>query len=74
MAKAPRAEGFKWAMTSAQQSKRWQRYVYSFFEDTSRFQKNLRTKKQQKNSYHSYTLDKAAEIFAKYNAAQPIQV
>ncbi len=73
MAKAPRAEGFKWAMTAAPAiEKGGKRYVYSFFEHiwVPKESKNQAAAKEFLSFLYS---DKAAEIFAKYNAAQPIQ-
>ena len=73
MAKAPRAEGFKWSMTAAPAiEKGGKRYVYSFFEHiwVPKESKNQEAAKEFLSFLYS---DKAAEIFAKYNAAQPIQ-
>ena len=73
MEKAPRAEGFKWAMTAAPAiEKGGKRYVYSFFEHiwVPKESKNQEAAKEFLSFLYS---DKAAEIFAKYNAAQPIQ-
>ncbi len=73
MAKAPRADGFKWGMTAAPAiEKGGKRYVYSFFEHiwVPKESKNQEAAKEFLTFLYS---DKAAEIFAKYNAAQPIQ-
>ena len=73
MAKAPRAEGFKWSMTAAPAiEKGGKRYVYSFFEHiwVPKESKNQEAAKEFLSFLYS---DKAAEIFAKYNAAQPIK-
>ena len=73
MKDAPRADGFKWAMTAAPAiEKGGKRYVYSFFEHiwVPKESKNQAAAKEFLSFLYS---DKAAEIFAKYNAAQPIQ-
>lgn len=73
MKDAPRADGFKWAMTAAPAiEKGGKRYVYSFFEHiwVPAKAKNQTEAKEFLSFLYS---DKAAEIFAKHNAAQPIQ-
>ena len=73
MKDAPRADGFKWAMTAAPAiEKGGKRYVYSFFEHiwVPKESKNQEAAKEFLSFLYS---DKAAAIFAKHNAAQPIQ-
>ena len=73
MKDAPRADGFKWAMNAAPAiEKGGKRFVYSFFEHiwVPKESKNQAAAKEFLSFLYS---DKAAEIFAKYNAAQPIQ-
>lgn len=70
MKDAPRADGFKWAMNAAPAiEKGGKRFVYSFFEHIW-VPEGAANKKEAKEFLYS---DKAAAIFAKHNAAQPIQ-
>ena len=73
MKDAPRADGFKWAMTAAPAiEKGGKRFVYSFFEHI--WVPEAATNKKEAKEFLSFLYsDKAAAIFAKHNAAQPIQ-
>ena len=73
MKDAPRADGFKWAMNAAPAiEKGGKRFVYSFFEHI--WVPEAATNKKEAKEFLSFLYsDKAAAIFAKYNAAQPIQ-
>ena len=73
MKDAPRADGFKWAMNAAPAiEKGGKRYVYSFFEHI--WVPEAATNKKEAKEFLSFLYsDKAAAIFAKHNAAQPIQ-
>ena len=73
MKDAPRADGFKWAMNAAPAiEKGGKRFVYSFFEHI--WVPEAATNKKEAKEFLSFLYsDKAAAIFAKHNAAQPIQ-
>ena len=73
MKDAPRADGFKWAMNAAPAiEKGGKRFVYSFFEHI--WVPEAATNKKEAKEFLSFLYsDKAASIFAKHNAAQPIQ-
>ena len=73
MKDAPRADGFKWAMNAAPAiEKGGKRFVYSFFEHI--WVPEAATNKKEATEFLSFLYsDKAAAIFAKHNAAQPIQ-
>lgn len=73
MKDAPRAAGFKWSMNAAPAiEKGGKRFVYSFFEHI--WVPEGATNKMEAKEFLSFLYsDKAAEIFAKHNAAQPIQ-
>ena len=73
MKDAPRADGFKWAMNAAPAiEKGGKRFVYSFFEHI--WVPEAATNKKEAKEFLSFLYsDKAAVIFAKHNAAQPIQ-
>lgn len=73
MKAAPRADGFKWGMTAVPAiEKGGKRYVYSFFEHiwVPEASQNKDAAKEFLTFLYS---DKAADIFAKANAAQPIK-
>ena len=73
MKDAPRADGFKWAMNAAPAiEKGGKRFVYSFFEHIW-VPEGAANKKEAKEFLSFLYSDKAAAIFAKHNAAQPIQ-
>ena len=73
MKDAPRADGFKWAMNAAPAiEKGGKSFVYSFFEHI--WVPEAATNKKEAKEFLSFLYsDKAAAIFAKHNAAQPIQ-
>ena len=73
MKDAPRADGFKWAMNAAPAIEQGgKRFVYSFFEHI--WVPEAATNKKEAKEFLSFLYsDKAAAIFAKHNAAQPIQ-
>ena len=73
MKDAPRADGFKWAMNAAPAiEKGGKRFVYSFFEHI--WVPEAATNKKEAKEFLSFLYsDNAAAIFAKHNAAQPIQ-
>lgn len=73
MAEAPRADGFEWGMTAAPAvEKDGKRYVYSFLEQIW-IPEAAENKDAAKEFLTFLYSDKAAEIFAKHNAAQPIK-